>query len=73
MLTVLELLDSLSNRGQYKKVEESSPLDNDNYDEEFDEYKPKRGARDQALKQRFGYREEHHIGARGKKFAQGRV
>jgi len=122
------MYDSLSNRGQYKKVESSSPLDNDNYDEEFDEYKPKRGvrgqalkeedgsavaeiesnirhneqeeaedkdgpspnaafawspddaaavkpkrARGQALKQRFGYKEEHHIGARGKKFAQGRV
>jgi len=66
-------LCSLSNRGQYKKVEGSSPLDNDNYDEDFDEYTPKRGARGQVLKQRFGYKAEHHIGARGKKFAQGRV
>jgi len=67
------MYDSLSNRGQYKKVEGSSPLDNDNYDEDFDEYKTKRGVRGQSLKQRFGYKEDHHIGARGKKFAQGRV
>jgi len=68
------MYDSLSNKGQYRKVEGSSPLDNDNYDEDFDEYKPKKGARGQVLKQRFGNKaHQHHIGAHGKKFAQGRV
>jgi len=68
------MYDSLSNKGQYRKVEDSSPLDNDKYDEDFDEYKSKKGARGQVLKQRFGNSaHQHKIGAHGKKFAQGRV
>ena len=68
------MYDSLSNKGQYRKVEGSSPLDKDNYNEDFDEYKSKKGARGQLLKQRFGNSaHQHKIGAQGKKFAQGRV
>jgi hypothetical protein len=70
--SVAYMYNSLSNKGMYKKVEANSPLDNDRYDDEFDEYKAKHGARGQALKQRFGNR-EHHIGPIGKKFAHGRV
>ena len=66
------MYNSLSNKGMYKKVEANSPLDNDHYDDQFDEYKAKHGARGQSLKQRFGIR-EHHIGPNGKKFAHGRV
>jgi hypothetical protein len=68
------MYDNLADRGKYKEVESNSPLDNDNYDEQFDEYKAKRGAGRQVLKQRFGKRQEHHVGPHGsKKFIQGRV
>ena len=71
--SVAYMYNSLSNKGMYKKVEANSPLDNDNYDEDFDEYKAKHGVRGQALKQRFGKTAQRHIGPHGKKFAQGRV
>jgi hypothetical protein len=46
-------------------VEANSPLDNNRYDEEFDEYKAKHGAQGQVLKQRVGNREHQ--------FTHGRV
>ena len=66
------MYDNLANQWQYKKVEGESPLDNEHYEEDFDEYKAKHG-KNQVLKQRFGL-EQHHVGPRGlKKFAQGSV
>jgi hypothetical protein len=66
------MYDNLANQGQYKKVEGESPLDNEHYEEDFDEYKAKHG-KNQVLKQRFGLK-QHHVGPRGlKKFAQGSV
>jgi hypothetical protein len=70
MISIAYMYDNLANKGLYKKVENNSPLDNDNYDEQFDEYKAKH-ARGQVLKQRFG--NKYHVGAHGKKFAHGRV
>ena len=36
---VAYMYDNLSKRGPYKKVESESPLDNDHYEDRFDEYK----------------------------------
>lgn len=68
------MYDNLANKGLYRKVEGESPLDNDHYEEDFDEYKGK-NAKNQVLKQRFGIKnKQHHIGPHGvKKFAQGSV